>query len=322
MKPWVGLLAAFVGLLMSVASASAASTNAYELAEWPERMSVLHFRASNGYRIEVTNVGHHEVSLTASKEKATVTYQVADEAAANGDIDATFPGLGRIRVFFRQVGRSRHPSVPHGCSGEGNLIRNGFFVGTIRFRGERNYASAHLHRARGVQIIPAKQHQKCHFSSGGDSGNGDGAFADFHFTSLDAFDPHGHQISWFLASKFGSPSSTDSETEFTAISTSLRAGMPIVHVLSIRAGSRSLLLSGSGALPNLVTVSPPAPFHGTATYERHSKEDASWAGTISVEFPGTEPIRFAGPRFHPSLCVDTKCAPGRSSSGPVTVIGG
>jgi hypothetical protein len=46
------------------------------------------------------------------------------------------------------------------------------------------------------------------------------------------------------------------------------------------------------------TVTPPAPFSGTATFERHGKSmPPSWTGSLSVSFPGRPNLPLTGPRF-------------------------
>jgi hypothetical protein len=48
-------------------------------------------------------------------------------------------------------------------------------------------------------------------------------------------------------------------------------------------------------------VAPPAPFSGTATFQRNAGRPASWAGSLTVALPGSAEIPLVGTDFHTRL---------------------
>jgi hypothetical protein len=45
------------------------------------------------------------------------------------------------------------------------------------------------------------------------------------------------------------------------------------------------------------TLAPPAPFTGTATFQRTRGAKGSWMGTLAGDFPGRGEVTLAGPEF-------------------------
>lgn len=51
----------------------------------------------------------------------------------------------------------------------------------------------------------------------------------------------------------------------------------------------------------IATVTPSAPFSGSATFHRGAKPADQWAGTLSLDFPGRADVHLAGRRFNAAL---------------------
>jgi hypothetical protein len=63
------------------------------------------------------------------------------------------------------------------------------------------------------------------------------------------------------------------------------------------------------------TLEPPPPFEGTGVFHFEPGRSvfdgtATWEGSLTVVFPGTEEIPLAGPKVEAELCVLEGCAPG------------
>lgn len=306
MRAWLGTAGVLVLIGIWAAPAQSAQTPA-EFFEWPDGLREFHLSASKGYQLRISDTGRRNIFLTAQKGRASVQYQVRGKRTGGNGIDARLPGIGRIVVAFRPIGRPHLVPVADNCKGRGNLVQHGVFEGTIHFRGERDYARADASRAKGKVVKSFKQ--TCR--SGGDGSGG----AELHLTFLDASDFHQGGLVGFSAFKLTSTSQPGfDDVSFGATLGSTRHGMSVFRSVSANSGSASMVSTSQGQLPDSLTVTPPSPFKGSGEFKRISKSSTSWSGSLSVEFPGTGPISLAGPSFSPEVCVDNRCTGGSDSS--------
>jgi hypothetical protein len=276
--------------------------------EGPRRWSEFRLRGTGGYRISVSAAPARgkrgpNVFITASKgQRGTVQYVARGLSTADGLIKTKLPDVGRIAVRFNDLKVSRE-AVPDNCKGRADVIRHGVFEGRIELHGEHGYTSVHGHSARGTirqsfrqvcdQREPGRQEAR-----GGNS---------FHLKTLLAGKEGerrlGFSVSRFdLGPKFGGPS-----VFFSASSSTQRHGFFVFASVSAEGEPASFLTPDPAGTLEDASVSPPAPFHGSATFHLDSPTSASWTGTLGVELPGVGSVPLAGAGFWSALCEDTTC---------------
>jgi len=83
-------------------------------------------------------------------------------------------------------------------------------------------------------------------------------------------------------------------------------GVTFAAVVQRRAGNRALEVPDLKSLAS-AKAAPPAPFTGTAEYERLGPKKSSWTGDLAVKLPGFGLVALAGPKFRSSLCRNKHC---------------
>jgi len=219
------------------------------------------------------------------RRQRSMTAYLAKGVARPERLQATFGSYGKVAMRFR-----RSPNRPPDRScffGHVLIWQHGFFVGSFKFRGEGGYVSVRIHRAKGTIL---REGGRCHVHRHHD------------------FDPSEFE---FL---FAKP-----EAAMLAIA---RDGVDWTGVLALAAKNNSTFLAvheenrGKLALVRLATVHkagklrlnealtsgrliPPDPFHGTGRYSALPDGTQSWAGNLSVNFPGLPRFPLTGPAFEP-----------------------
>ena len=94
---------------------------------------------------------------------------------------------------------------------------------------------------------------------------------------------------------------------FRAWDYSGRGNLRISRDVRVTAPETTFAFPGGPKLPEEVSVTPPAPFTGTASFTRTSESTFTWAGDLAVQFPGTGPIHLAGPRYGVRVCAADRC---------------
>jgi hypothetical protein len=294
-------------LLLLVMPAIAVAKPGFSV-EGPQRRSEFSLRATNGYRISVSAAPARRkrdpnVFITASKgQRDMVQYTARGLSTADGLIKTKLPGVGRIAVRFNQLRISRE-AVPHNCKGRASVIRHGIFEGRIELHGERGYTSVHGHSASGT--ITQSFRQVCDQREPGHRETGGGN--SFHLKTLLAGKEGERRLDFSvsrfdLGPKFGGPS-----VFFSASSSVQRHGFFVFASVSAEGEPAMFLTPDPAGTLEDASVSPPAPFHGTATFHLDSPTSASWTGTLSVELPGVGDVPLAGTGFWSTLCEDATC---------------
>jgi hypothetical protein len=184
----------------------------------------------------------------------------------------------------------------------------------IVFNGEKGFTKARASRVNGTVFESAKQVCKRQKEGGSESS--------FHFTLLSASTPRGKGALSFNATKFTSPNSIP-DAGLTSFSVSLfqqKGSMSVLHSISQSSEEDSFAVSGPAKRPTMASVTPPAPFSGSASFQRELGSSASWTGTLATELPGIGPVSLAGPEFSASLCVDHFCPDSGGSSRQAVLI--
>lgn len=251
-------------------------------------------RASNGYRISVERT-RGRVSLYALHSGksffASTAYAVRAKASSQR-IDARFGRFGWVSVRLRTERMKKGKLEPQ-CKGKPETVRFGVFVGTIRFRGEGGYTSVVARHAKGR--LSSGQKMKCVFPN---LRPGSGSAAQ-----------ESRQVPPSLAVSQGRRRFFEAEVSggkkrsviFTAGSFERRGRMEIFRDAFAEALLPSFVFSSD---LSSATVQPPPPFKGEADFAQ-TPSGSTWSGSLSVDFPGREGVRLAGPRFTARLVRDS-----------------
>lgn len=232
-----------------------------------------------------------KVSVSVSPKQPRLGDQEVSEYTANGStsrdaVQADFAAFGEISVQFVPSGkvRERNLKLPPHCDGPKKIVRReGTFVGTIKFIGENDYTSVVATEAAGSVGTPLE----------------------------------------FFCVKGGPVTSSDSRQRIpTVLNAGMRSGRLGFEAALLRRGrvefsageasevegvSILRLVTKSGRSSRFrfdrdyrtATVSPPAPFSGTATFKRGpGRSKSTWSGSLSVSFPGEPDVPLTGNLFN------------------------
>jgi hypothetical protein len=273
-------------------------------------------KGSNGYRVDVSarliaGERRAKVTVTAGRERykaegVSVGYSVLTPTFNDGAFDAELPGLGRIDVSFDQkkVRKSTVPANPV-CGGSTETVRKGTFRGTISFRAEGGFTVAHGAAARGT--VKEDSRRVCKELGG------PGWFVEAPDEPKNAYlgiaGPAGPPTVTFYASGYPETEPPTSSggiptVAFAATWSAERRGVQILARADRDTVSSYFRIPGPVGTLTDATVTPPAPFHGTASYHAESPTTAAWTGDLDVEFPGIGTVPLTGPGFTARLCED------------------
>lgn len=280
--------AVFAALLLPTGAAASSSIVAVPVDSYAEA----HLTGTHGYRITIFVFGE-ALMMTARKGTASVNYVLLKGGIERGRIHARLPGVGRIFLEFHERSHPHDRSVSNCRSSE--TTRKGVFVGTVKIRGERGYTSAIAHHVRGEIVQEPQEH--CHRSPTARASR-----AGDRLLSASTSRGRGHLS--FTALDF--PSSVlGSDLLFSASLQRVRGHMAIMTTQSAIGKDPSVL--EIEAPPRSASVTPPAPFTGSATFQQEAAGQFSWTGDLAVELPGIGEVSLAGPKFETSVCVGHKC---------------
>ncbi len=268
------------------------------------------FPASKGYEIVVEGaestvfLSVFRPGATSSRAASGVTHGPSSFGAAittyiaRGEVSATglragFADLGRVAVHFHP---SRRAAPPRGCRGAGRSLVPGVFRGEIDFEGEGGYTTAHIHRARGiVRLLGAS---RC----SGPATRSPRRSRSSHPVS----NPRRTKITSFAAgwkSALGatlfSAATDGTQTARYLAATEQSAGQIAVYRLAL-AFAPSRTFTFDSALSS-ASLTPPAPFSGTGSFQQGVAGTRSWTGPLAVSFPGAEDTPLTGPQFTTQL---------------------
>jgi hypothetical protein len=292
------LLSLFAGV--AVVGADAADADAARRA--PLSLARFELHGSNGYRASVEAAGPR-LRLTLEKRAKPVSTMVRYSARARttpGVVRARLGKLGRIAVRFRPTATARQVWPPHECDGVAVVGKVGVFSGTIRFRGEGGYVELGARRAEGRAAT----------SSRWSCGPGAGFLRRTASSSVVApedveAEPPVYAVLGAATGSAGrqffalASHPDERELPFFAAATDERGqGMRIQRSVAVAGPTRSFVFEDN---LGSATVEPPAPFSGSAGFERAAKGRKTWTGDLSVSLPGRPDVPLAGPKFIPAL---------------------
>jgi hypothetical protein len=271
------------------------------------RFVLLHLSGSNGYRVHVLGSNTSSVSIMVSKGNVTATYSVRGRVT-DERIEGRFGGRGRVSLRLLPKGSPEEQANEPGCKGKDPFTQRGRFQGTIRFRGEGGFTEVRATQARGSVFRSFRQVCKRR-----DSGNRR-KIPWPPAVSLGAASSRGPRAPWFSVFKEEPAYEKDQsffpsfdEAIYTATSSERRGGIDIYRGASVTAPPETFEVNPPGERPR-ATVDPPAPFSGTATYERGPAGEALWSGDLRVELPGLGEVPLADSSYRAKLCRSFVCA--------------
>lgn len=301
-------LVVMIGLTVAAMPAAAAAKPGYYVSG-RARTAKFKVRASNGYLIELqaraTRNPDQDMYVVARKGSSSVTYGVPGSLAPDDSIDLHLPHVGRIAVHFDPVNVTRGRRFRN-CTGRASVIEHGFFRGTIRLRGERDFTALNRTSVHGRMTQHFRQ-----VCDNGESSGGHRREPRFSSTFLASGESHGFLGFLATESKFGDAT----ETFFGAHNFGRREGMDVFTSISVQGGPGDFVVSPHGSL-KFAEVKPPAPFEGGAAFNLTSPTTSTWEGDLAVELPGLGKVSLAGPDHWSSLCKDRRC----SDTDPSTVV--
>ncbi|HWA54356.1 MAG TPA: hypothetical protein VG816_09315 [Solirubrobacterales bacterium] len=286
-----------VGLIFAVTMpVSAVAKRGYFVTD-PSSSIQAQIRGSDGYVISLSG-GIGFVFLAAKGHHATVQY-LTKGVAGKGTFKAKFGNLGRVALRFHPRGKARlHKNPESNCRGGGSLVQSGVFVGKLDFEGEQDYTAIHTNRIKGTVTHTKRQVCKNGGSEEGERGE-EGLPSSLDLTFLNASDDEdGSSFNAFKIEPSAKPGR--SATSFDAMVEESSPGLLVTRSIQATAEDSSAfsIVKKSHGHVDEATVTPPAPFSGSATYRRAvAKRSETWAGTLAGDFPGLGTVSLAGPEF-------------------------
>jgi hypothetical protein len=252
-----------------------------------EVMFTVPFQASHGLSVKL-EADDDEIELSVTKRGQQAAYFAPGEVTREG-IAAKFGGFGEFVVDYEPFRTLETHGPNRHCKGEPNTTTEGFFRGTMRFRGEDGYVSVDAARVKGTLALQPKW--DCDYYRTAAASRARGGEADDDEATL-AAQSRGDRIRF---SVFGSHEKGERPNAFfIASSQEAREGVDIFRITY--AGSRSAGFEFDNRR-GTATVDPPAPYAGSAYYRRRPNAPDHWTGSLTAPLLGLGRVRLAGPGF-------------------------
>ncbi len=288
---------ALVTALVLVLPATASATGTYVSQAHSVTTGIT--RGTSGFGLQLWETGRRGFKLVVEGHGSKTTYETDGGPVADGRVSARLGDRGGLDLRFVPIGRPRAIEPPSWCEGPPMHWQRGYLIGRFAFHGERGYTQARRHR------LPAARDTwpslRCHYASGPESHPDQEARA-----RVGSWSFQGKALSFGAALFHRDARPRGSRVEFRASEYDRTGRVTVDHQVEVAAPEADVQLA-DGPLSETATVSPPAPFSGTATFTRTHESTFAWTGDLSVAFPGIDPVRLAGPRFGARLCTPEGC---------------
>jgi hypothetical protein len=273
----------------------------------------LTLKGTHGYEVTIAErnrrtlvVGVADLGKSVFDPWSFAYYQMHQHRARANQILGRLPGLGRVLARFHPVGHPQRESglgLP-GCRGGGIVKQLGYFIGRIRFRGERGYTDVHGTRAHGE--LTTREKEVCKRSPEHPPNH---HIPSLLTTHLRATSKSGRRLIRFSVGTFEPLTPKGRSADIHASINERRNGMRIERFILASGRRDDVLQVGDGSdFPASATVSPPDPFRGSAAFQRGAGGENSWSGSLSVPLPGAGRVPLTGPSFSVSLCQEEGCS--------------
>jgi len=272
----------------------------------PRHGSVVQARLENrdGYEISVLGFGQSVVlGVSRGDELSGVetSLYLAHGEVTPTSIRASFADRGRVSLRFRPKGRPLRLPAGLGCPlpPDGVVGRTGVFVGKLSFRGEAGYTSVDARRAQGSSI-DAGALTSC---LGGLGAKRRAALPPPGVSTHPTPGPKPTALAAdaklpLARTVFAAEARGTRRPLFLALSEASEGSLGIVRY-AFAPGPRAAFAFDDAL--SLAGVTPPAPFSGTATFQRGAGAAKSWSGSLAVSFLGAPGVALTGPRFEAQL---------------------
>jgi hypothetical protein len=257
--------------------------------------------ADNGLRAQVETF-NGKVTLEFRRRGRLVSYEVSGEATEAG-LKAQFGALGHIDVAYQPV-KTRTEKPPKKCEGPPTTWGEGFFIGTIKFIGEREYVQVKTGKVKGTMSVSRESEWRCPSHARPMRLWGMAQPAAFHPRRQvkDSGGPATLAVSdsrcqcFFNA--YSIPGRRNGRTSFTAAKIEGREGMTITRATFVDAGASAFVFDHAAGTAE---VRPPQPFGGHGAFERRPHGRNLWMSTIKVPLLGADPLSINGHQYRARL---------------------
>ena len=245
----------------------------------------LDLKTSNGLRAHLATSDDETVTLEIGRRTNGVIYEVKGQVTETG-LRAKFGRLGLIDVAFTptKVLGSTEPS--EGCAGAPRTLREGIFAGTIDFTGERSYVRIEGPQAAGEMSVISQWDCPEPVDTRFEGTPGALARKERREATLYAATRRCECLlvaGVHLGRK-------NSRSTFYGLREEDREGMEITRYLVARGPTSAFVFDTE---EGTVTMRPPEPFSGRATFEDLPGPRGRWRGTIRIPLLGLQPIKLS-----------------------------
>lgn len=252
----------------------------------------LALKASNGLHAHLENSQNGTVTLELRKKNQLATYKVAGHATEAG-LKARFGRLGLIDVAFTPTKTLNSTEPGEGCTGAPRTLREGVFTGTIDFSGEQGYVSIEGSRARGSMSVLSQW--ECPEAEATDPFADAAGLMKVASASRDEGGKQGsatllavsRACSCQFIAHLNQHRAGARRVVFGGIEDERREGMKISRLTSVHGPASGFVVDPD---TGTVTLRPPSPLSGKASFEPRAHGRGVWRSTIQVPLLGADPI--------------------------------
>jgi hypothetical protein len=263
----------------------------------PSHVTRFELRGSRGYDVVVSANDRNYVTVKATRHGARTEYVTRGRPTDGLGGQARFGGLGSVGFGFRPTGRARQLPRHPGCD-RGPTVQKGIVRGLVEFTAERGFTEVSVRRARAELVRwPRLRCRVQERAAPRDVGA--------QLFALTA----GRLPTEFTATRFAANARPRGRrVQFEASAAERLRGVRILRAVSVAADTSTFRQPEPETVPEHLVLTPPAPFSGSASFQRTPESTFTWTGPLRVEFPGASPTKLTGPGFAAGLCALRGCA--------------